>query len=271
MRNITYKDRTCEKCSRTYTPGSSNQTWCRECLSKPCLNCGKRMEVRNRSKYEKTKFCSRKCKGAYNSRVHVGKNAFNYVNGNRTKVTAICSQCGSSIQKEQQFIDRYEQTFCNRECQAEYYRQHREERSGENNPRWNRILATCDWCGSEYETWPSTLEKTRFCSKQCRNDWQSEMMKGEGHYNWNGGSAEERSRDWVSREYKKWRSLVFERDQYTCQNCGDNTGGNLRAHHIKPWAKYPEHRHEVCNGITLCEACHILEHKKQDIQSDPPK
>lgn len=77
----------------------------------------------------------------------------------------------------------------------------------------------------------------------------------------------------VSREYKKWRKTVFARDNYTCQICGDNQGGNLRAHHIKPYSEYPELRHDVDNGITLCENCHIKLHKKSelDIQSELQK
>jgi len=57
--------------------------------------------------------------------------------------------------------------------------------------------------------------------------------------------------------YKRWRTLVFERDNYTCQNC-NQVGGYLTAHHIKSWAKNPELRYSVINGLTLCEECHKL-------------
>jgi hypothetical protein len=65
-------------------------------------------------------------------------------------------------------------------------------------------------------------------------------------------------------KYRAWRKAVFERDHYTCQKCGDNRGGNLRAHHKKPFANYPELRFEVSNGITYCNTCHELEHFKPD-------
>ena len=58
-----------------------------------------------------------------------------------------------------------------------------------------------------------------------------------------------------SAEYSEWRQRVFLRDNFTCQNCGDR-GGKLNAHHIKSYAKYPQLRYSVQNGITLCEACH---------------
>jgi len=55
--------------------------------------------------------------------------------------------------------------------------------------------------------------------------------------------------------YNEWRAKVFERDEFTCQNC-EQVGGVLNAHHIKPYAEYPDLRTEVPNGITLCEECH---------------
>ena len=64
-----------------------------------------------------------------------------------------------------------------------------------------------------------------------------------------------------SEKYKLWRTAVYERDHYTCKNCG-NVGGRLNAHHIKPFSKYPELRFEVDNGITLCTKCHKLAHPR---------
>ena len=60
--------------------------------------------------------------------------------------------------------------------------------------------------------------------------------------------------------YKEWRVSVFERDDYTCQLCGER-GGELNAHHIKPWAKFKELRYERSNGVTLCKACHDSLHR----------
>lgn len=64
-----------------------------------------------------------------------------------------------------------------------------------------------------------------------------------------------------SRQYKKWRRQVYERDNFRCQICGQ-VGGNLNAHHIKTFKDYPELRFELSNGITLCERCHRDLHKR---------
>lgn len=65
-----------------------------------------------------------------------------------------------------------------------------------------------------------------------------------------------------SSKYSKWRLKVFERDQFTCRHCGQ-VGGELNAHHIKPFAKYKELRFTVSNGLTLCIKCHRRVHRKK--------
>lgn len=52
-----------------------------------------------------------------------------------------------------------------------------------------------------------------------------------------------------------WRRQVFERDDYTCQICGER-GGKLNADHVRPARLFPELIVELSNGRTLCEACH---------------
>ena len=65
-----------------------------------------------------------------------------------------------------------------------------------------------------------------------------------------------------TKQYKDWRQCVLERDNYTCQRCG-RKGGNLNAHHIKEYSKYPGLRYEVENGVTLCKKCHKEIHKNE--------
>ena len=79
-------------------------------------------------------------------------------------------------------------------------------------------------------------------------------IRGEKHWAWD----KERKKRHALRgriEYKQWRKIVFERDNYRCQMCWKR-GGYLQADHIKPFAFFPKLRLDVNNGRTLCKKCH---------------
>lgn len=78
---------------------------------------------------------------------------------------------------------------------------------------------------------------------------------GELHWNWKGGKSSEKHKLRNSLEWKIWRLSVFERDSYTCQECGTNSG-YLEPHHIIPIRDNKEQLFDTNNGITLCRPCH---------------
>lgn len=57
---------------------------------------------------------------------------------------------------------------------------------------------------------------------------------------------------------KQWAKEVLKRDSYQCQHCGIRE--KLQAHHVLPYAKYPDKRLDLDNGITLCATCHSKQH-----------
>lgn len=84
---------------------------------------------------------------------------------------------------------------------------------------------------------------------------QAESQKGDKSHFWKGGKTAEADKVRTSFELRLWRDAVFARDDWTCQECAKR-GGELNAHHIKAFARYPELRFDTTNGITLCVECH---------------
>lgn len=77
--------------------------------------------------------------------------------------------------------------------------------------------------------------------------------------NWkNGGVKKYRTILQGQFEYNEWRSAIFKRDNYTCQECGKPSNGDIQAHHIIPVNKEPDRILDIDNGITLCIKCHRL-------------
>lgn len=89
---------------------------------------------------------------------------------------------------------------------------------------------------------------------------QRNSIKGDKHWNWQGGKTDLNRILRNSYEAKKWRIDVFTRDNWTCVLCHARNGNGftvkLNADHIKSWHKYPELRFELSNGRTLCLECH---------------
>ena len=112
-------------------------------------------------------------------------------------------------------------------------------------------------------------EETRAKIRLARAKQDMSHLKGKNSHFWKGGITEIRKLIRVSVEYKKWRKKVYEKDNYTCQKCGQR-GGTLNADHIKSFAKILDENKiktveqakscfelwDVSNGRTLCEKCH---------------
>lgn len=141
----------------------------------------------------------------------------------------------------------------------------------------------CEVCAAPFWRKPSAIAKgdCRFCSRECYIEWQKGVPKsqsyrdfcaartGENNPNWRGGKVEENQKIRNGKEIRSWRKSVFERDGFTCQKCGkkrtEDNRIRLDAHHIKPFAKFPDLRFDVNNGLTLCGECHGKEPKGKHV------
>jgi hypothetical protein len=148
-------------------------------------------------------------------------------------------------------------------------------RRGRDNGKWKGgPRHACADCGG-----PALRVATR-----CAQCYKSSMV-GPSNPNWKGiADIMTLVRGWA---YEHWRPAVFSRDSYACKRCGDDRGGNLEAHHVRPLsvivraildeggfdlgnaegrARAVAHiltREEITsidNGMTLCEACHKRQH-----------
>jgi len=101
------------------------------------------------------------------------------------------------------------------------------------------------------------IKKLSLANKNQKRPW----MVGNKNPNWKGGISKyrrtERQLMMITIKYKRWRSDVFQRDNWTCQTC-NNRGCQLEVHHIKSWRDFPTLRFDIDNGVTLCKECHKL-------------
>mgnify|MGYP001570022746 CR=1 FL=1 len=201
---------------------------------KTCASCGRDFL----SQHGPAKYCSQACMGRGHSKNY--KKTYSFT----------CGQCGKQSllgSRKKPKIRR----FCDDKCRLRARRT-----GGDRQCLFCKKKFYCQKCESD----------RKYCSMSCRAKgmpvkyWagkhRPEMM-GERHFAWKGGVTSEQDRIRTSLEYKMWRVKVFERDDFTCQNCGIR-GKAIHADHIKPFSLYPELRIKVSNGRVLCKNCHDL-------------
>jgi hypothetical protein len=114
-----------------------------------------------------------------------------------------------------------------------------------------KLRKSCQHCGTPFEVWPS-LSKQQFCSAKCKYAFQrAQNRKGRG-----------------TARYNEWRTAVFERAKYRCEDCGTYAGPK-QAHHIQPWSKFPALRFDLSNGVCLCLPCHAKRHPTYKVMQGP--
>jgi 5-methylcytosine-specific restriction endonuclease McrA len=61
----------------------------------------------------------------------------------------------------------------------------------------------------------------------------------------------------LSPEWRELRIKILERDNYTCQICGQEGGSSMHIDHIEPISRNWERRLDPSNLQVLCPSCNI--------------
>ncbi len=176
------------------------------------------------------------------------------------KIIIKCKICGKERNVFPSRLKDNRGKYCSTECFL--YDLHRQLKKGK--------LINCKVCNKRFYVQKCAIGRAKFCSKKCKAKWYGEQRRGKkvlktsgkNHWNWKGGITPERTKIYFSKKYTEWVKSIYEWDNYTCQKCEDNSGNNLKPHHIESFADYPELRFEVNNGITFCKNCHTYFHSK---------
>jgi len=208
-------------------------------LIKKCLICGKVLGKdvnRSYKSWQNAKYCSYQC---------YWESLKGQDRGGKIELT--CQYCGKKFKVEKHFYKHRNAKFCSRKCASKGRRKKK------------RTLLTCKNCGRIF--YGGKLS-AKFCSKKCFIAWQ----KGKNHPSWQGGISSGYDRFKISKRFKEWRSIVFKRDNYTCQICSFRSGKgehrDLHPHHILSASEYPQFRLNIDNGLTLCNKCHGVIHSR---------
>ena len=194
----------------------------------------------------KQKFCSRECKGKYQSKNGTSKKGKTYPKLQRARI-ATCPICLKEFRAVKDQNGKFggkirKQIYCSKECWSK-----------RNPPKAKK----CYYCGKTYMSYE--IETRVYCSKECRDLDYRERFKGEKSPLWKGGLTKKNKIIRTRSEYRGWRESVFKRDNYTCQQCGINNT-YLQAHHKLLISKHPDKIYEIDNGVSLCVDCHQKKH-----------
>ena len=195
-----------------------------------CEHCG--IEYKYRGNRER-KYCGRKCSGEAHS----------------TKVKRECETCGKIFFTWPAYVLKGGGRYCSNPCKFE--------------ASITKVERNCEICGKPvYVKFVFSNDgKRKYCSRECVGIGRTKFYSGENSTHWKGGVTPGYLLDRRGPNYKEWRESVFSRDNWTCQDCGAK--GDINAHHVFPFAEFPEHRFAPWNGVTLCKECHLKTHSKQ--------
>lgn len=177
-----------------------------------------------------------------------------------------CSWCGSAFEKNHRHVETageysIDNHFCDKECESNYKSEHW---VGEDHPSYDGGNETviCNECGDTYRVKPSVVDKTRFCSRGCHTENQTDPMI-------------ELSCDWCSEEFER-KSHNIKSDSVFCsdacfqtwlgkQRMGEDNpawNGGAVSYYGSNWTE--ERRKAMSNAEYACELCEMSRSEHYD-------
>lgn len=144
--------------------------------------------------------------------------------------------------------------------------------------RHPRVTKSCLTCGSEFVVIYARRHKN-FCTAVCGYKEISRQRKLSNPQGFQKGTQVSLGRKWTEKQkrargllwaneknpkYKSgysshyFKERILNRDNYTCQKCGNNDKRVLEVDHIKNKVLYPELKYDSFNCMTLCANCHRI-------------
>ena len=149
----------CIVCGKEIIGGSGGSKYCsEECSDKAhtkiCKECGKEFVPKYAGHYrDDVQYCSPECAS----------------NAQKDKTLYVCKHCGKTFHRRKQETDQC--LFCSRQCASAYKAEHRPMVQG---TFYFGFELKCQHCGN---TFFSYSKNARFCSKECKKDWDKEHAK----------------------------------------------------------------------------------------------
>lgn len=244
----------CRICDKEFNTTNKNAKYCSsECYfaskkngkSIKCEKCGKYFYT-NRKRLRK--YCSVEC-----SKLGL---AVRKKDGEFVK----CPVCNKSVYRFQSQLKKGYK-YCSKKCWYEYMRDG-------HNPMF----------GKKHSDITKNINREKHIGLKAWNKGKVGVQvgkRGRDNHFWKGGISKLQNQIRTLPKYKEWRRKVYERDNYTCQDCGDYAGSNLNSHHIKLLSKIVKDNNiktmedakkckelwDINNGKTLCFDCHCKYHK----------
>ena len=214
----------------------------RKHFPKACPVCGRHFQPPR--SHAGQKYCSTACRDI----------------GRITSERRPCAECGLSVTRSRNRVNRMVRSFCSRKCNREW-RKKNAPRGAAHPQHVEHLFLPCDTCGTIVERWPSHRQKRNFCGVSCRIEWQrrSGYSSGPASGAWKGGYQEYYGLNWRAQ-----RRGARHRDGYQCQRCAVTEaalGRHLDVHHVRPFREFGGDfmaANRLSNLISLCNRCHLI-------------